>query len=258
MTRKKNRIDRPAYIASVSRFPTAKLRRENSSSLSIGSGVRRSQAGTPRTGARRPPAAPGSRRSSSRSAVARSARRRSRRGRARTGPHPRKSMRREAFFVSRGTAARTSAIVAATSGTLSAKIQRHETWSTIRPPTSGPTIAPIPPHAVQAPIAAARSRWRKRGDDDRERARRQQRAGGALQGARRDQHSDRRRYRTRDREDAERGHADREHEPLAVDVRRASRRSGSATRARAGRRSRPTAAPAARRRGRAGSPAARR
>ena len=47
--------------------------------------------------------------------------------------------------------------MARTSGTLRAKIQRHEPWSTIRPPASGPTIAAIPPHAVQDPIAAPRS-----------------------------------------------------------------------------------------------------
>ena len=40
---------------------------------------------------------------------------------------------------------------------LSAKIQRHESWSTITPPASGPTNDAIAPHAVQAPIAAARS-----------------------------------------------------------------------------------------------------
>ena len=56
-----------------------------------------------------------------------------------------------------GTAARTSAMVTSTSGTLSAKIQRHETWSTIHPPTSGPTITATPPQAVHDPIAAPRS-----------------------------------------------------------------------------------------------------
>ena len=56
-----------------------------------------------------------------------------------------------------GIAARTSPRVASTSGTLSAKIHRQEAWSTITPPASGPTIAAIPPHAVQAPIAAPRS-----------------------------------------------------------------------------------------------------
>ena len=45
----------------------------------------------------------------------------------------------------------------ATKGRLSAKIQRHDSWSTIRPPASGPINDAIAPHAVQAPIAAARS-----------------------------------------------------------------------------------------------------
>ena len=44
-----------------------------------------------------------------------------------------------------------------TSGTFRAKIQRHETWSTITPPASGPTIDAMPPQAVQEPIAAPRS-----------------------------------------------------------------------------------------------------
>ena len=37
------------------------------------------------------------------------------------------------------------------------KIHRHEAWSTMAPPASGPTIVAIPPHAVQVPIAAPRS-----------------------------------------------------------------------------------------------------
>ena len=45
----------------------------------------------------------------------------------------------------------------ATRGRLSAKIQRQESWSTIRPPANGPTNDAIAPHAVQVPIAAARS-----------------------------------------------------------------------------------------------------
>ena len=79
-----------------------------------------------------------------------------------------------------------------TSGTLSAKIQRHETWSTIQPPASGPTMAAIPPQAVHDPIAGPRSLGRERGDDDRERARRQQRSRRSLQRARGDQRLDRR------------------------------------------------------------------
>ena len=48
-------------------------------------------------------------------------------------------------------------MVARTSGTLRAKIHRHDAWSTITPPARGPTIAAIPPQAVQEPIAAPRS-----------------------------------------------------------------------------------------------------
>ena len=40
---------------------------------------------------------------------------------------------------------------------MSAKIQRQETWSTIQPPASGPTMIAIPPQAVHDPIAAPRS-----------------------------------------------------------------------------------------------------
>ena len=46
--------------------------------------------------------------------------------------------------------------VTATTGTLIAKIQRHEAWSTIHPPSNGPAIVAIPPHAVHDPIAAER------------------------------------------------------------------------------------------------------
>jgi hypothetical protein len=71
-------------------------------------------------------------------------------------PAPTKSTRRSATRVGRGSATRISTSVTRTSGTFSAKIQRHETSSTITPPTSGPTIEAIPPQAVQEPIAAAR------------------------------------------------------------------------------------------------------
>ena len=56
-----------------------------------------------------------------------------------------------------GTAARTISSVAITNGTLMAKIQRHDAWSTSSPPPSGPTTIAIPPHAVHVPIAAPRS-----------------------------------------------------------------------------------------------------
>ncbi len=68
------------------------------------------------------------------------------------------STRRPATLGVRGTAASTSTTVPATSGTLSANTQRHETWSTITPPASGPMTAAIPLHAVQVPIAGPRSR----------------------------------------------------------------------------------------------------
>ena len=56
-----------------------------------------------------------------------------------------------------GTAARTSASVATTNGTLIPKIQRHDALSTSRPPPSGPITIAMPAHAVHDPIAAPRS-----------------------------------------------------------------------------------------------------
>ncbi len=44
-----------------------------------------------------------------------------------------------------------------TSGTLTAKIARHEIVSTSRPPTSGPRATPAAVPAVHEPIAVARS-----------------------------------------------------------------------------------------------------
>ena len=41
--------------------------------------------------------------------------------------------------------------------TLSAKIQRHDAWSTSTPPISGPTTVEMPVQAVHDPIAAPRS-----------------------------------------------------------------------------------------------------
>ena len=42
-------------------------------------------------------------------------------------------------------------------GTLSRKAQRHEKWSTRKPPTTGPTAAVMPLNADQVPIARPRS-----------------------------------------------------------------------------------------------------
>src|SRR3954451_14693973 len=55
------------------------------------------------------------------------------------------------------TAARTSASVASTNGTLIPKIQRQVAWSTSRPPPSGPITIAMPAQAVHVPIAAPRS-----------------------------------------------------------------------------------------------------
>ena len=46
------------------------------------------------------------------------------------------------------------------SGTLIAKIHRHEVLSTIQPPTTGPIAAATPDRPAQVPIAGARSSCR--------------------------------------------------------------------------------------------------
>jgi len=70
---------------------------------------------------------------------------------------PRTSTRRPDTVGVGGTAARTSRTVATTRGTFSANTHRHDAWSTITPPASGPITAAIPLHAVQLPIAGPRS-----------------------------------------------------------------------------------------------------
>ena len=133
-----------------------------------------------------------------------------------------------------GTATATSTSVTSTNGTLIAKIQRHEAASTSQPPTSGPITVAIPDHAVHEPIAAPRSSGRERGDDHRQRARRQQRAEHALQRAAGDQHLDGRRQRA-ERARRRRSRRRRSRTPAARRRgRRASRRRGSASRASAG------------------------
>ena len=127
----------------------------------------------------------------SRSEAARSARTRPHRAPART--RSRRGSRRVALSaLAGGTAARISTEVRATSGTLRAKIQRQETWSTIQPPASGPTIAAIPPQAVHDPIAAPRSLGANAADDDRERARCHEGSRRSLECACGDQRLDRR------------------------------------------------------------------
>ncbi len=142
---------------------------------------------------------------------------------------------------------------AATSGTLSAKTKRQSSWSTITPPASGPTMPATEPQASHDADRRAALLLAERRDDDRERARRQERRGGSLQRPRADQEVDRRARapsRSRRRRRARRRRRTR---AARRRCRRASRRSGSASRAPAGRRSRPTAVPRGRRRGRARS-----
>ena len=86
-----------------------------------------------------------------------------------------------------GIAIRISTSVAITNGTLIRKIERHDPTETSQPPTSGPIRNEIPVQAVQVPIAAPRSSPVKVDGDRRERGRREQRAGDALQPARDDQ-----------------------------------------------------------------------
>jgi hypothetical protein len=56
-----------------------------------------------------------------------------------------------------GTAVRRIPSVTSTNGTLMAKIQRHDAWSTSKPPPNGPSTVAMPAHAVHVPIAAPRS-----------------------------------------------------------------------------------------------------
>ena len=108
-------------------------------------------------------------------------------------------------------------MVTTTSGTLIAKIQRQEAWSTSWPPISGPSTLPIPPQAVQAPTAAALVRREGR-HDHRQRGGREQRAGHTLERAGAHQHLDRRRERAQQRGGPEACHPEREHTALAEDV----------------------------------------
>ena len=68
-----------------------------------------------------------------------------------------------------------------TSGTFIAKITRHDSASTSRPPSGGPTaIAALVP-AVHEPIAAGALVGAEDRRDDRQRARDEQRTGRALE-----------------------------------------------------------------------------
>ena len=121
-----------------------------------------------------------------------------------------------------------------TSGTLIRNTALQSESASSSPPTSGPRIPAIAPHAVQVPIAAAPLLLGKRVDDHRQRARHQQRPRAALQRPRR--HQARRSWararrpprppRSRPRRSRTRAARRR--------CRRASRRAGSASRASTG------------------------
>ena len=173
----------PAYMASVSRLPTAKLRLENRSSFSIGSAARAlvgQEQGEGDDARRR--AGWRSRGCSSRSGAARSARTRCRRGRAHQSPAPMTvdaptGDRRRRGARRRGPAA----IVAITTGTFSAKIQRHE--SCVDDPASRERPDDRRDPAPGGPRSDRRTTLLRaeRRDDDRERRRRQQRRRRALE-----------------------------------------------------------------------------
>ena len=105
-----------------------------------------------------------------------------------------------------------------TSGTLSAKIQRHEAVSTSWPPRIGPNTTPIPPQAVQAPTGLAALRLREGGHDHGQSGRREERSGHPLKRAAGHQDLDRGRHRAHDRSEPEGHDPEREHAPLAEDV----------------------------------------
>ena len=112
----------------------------------------------------------------------------------------------------------TSTTVAITTGTLTAKIQRHEAASNQltadQRPDHGRDRGPRRPRADRG---AALVRW-EREHDHGQRGRDDQRAEHSLQDARRDEHADRRRQRARERHDTEADQAEREDAALAVDV----------------------------------------
>ena len=117
-----------------------------------------------------------------------------------------------------GTTRRIRRMVTSTSGTLIAKIQRQEAWSTSWPPISGPSTLPIPPQAVQAPTARPRSSGGKVDTITASAAGREQRAGHTLERAGAHQHLDRRRERAQHRGGPEACYSEREHTALAEDV----------------------------------------
>ena len=151
-------IDKPPYIDSVSRLPTAKFRRRNNPSGSIGSPVRASrQTNTPRNTT--PPIRPPATSPDAHPAVG--WRISAKTGPARPTAHStapgQSTARRVSGRTIGGIAIRTINSVAITNGMLTRKIHRHDAASISDPPTNGPITAAIPDHAVHDPIAPPRS-----------------------------------------------------------------------------------------------------
>ena len=246
----------PAYIANVSAFATAKLRRRNRSSGSIGCGVRSSwtmnapnSATPPSSGRRRRGLAPAVQRLLDQpEREARQAQRAQHRADD-VEPHA------AARAALRHGARRRATSVAITSGTLIAKIQRQDAESTSCPPISGPATIPMPPHAVQRPTARPRSSGGNVARSPRARPASAARRTTPCSARAPTSNLDRRRQRAQHRRDAEAGDAEREDALLAEQVPERARHEDQRARASAGRRWRSTAARRARRRGPRGSPA---
>ncbi len=149
---------RPPYIVNVWTFPTAKFRRLNRPSGSIGAGVRRSW--SMNTASSASPPSPGTQTCGLPQPTT------GWRISASTGPARPKNVSTAPIQSTRacvvpgargGTAIDTSTSVAITNGTFTAKINRHDTVSTSHPPASGPITVAIPDQAVHEPIAPPRS-----------------------------------------------------------------------------------------------------
>ena len=117
-----------------------------------------------------------------------------------------------------GTTRATSSSVTSTSGTFSAKIQRHEAVSTSWPPISGPMTTPMAPQAVHEPTALPRSSRGNTITITASAAGDTQRPADALERPGQHQDLDRGRDRAQERGHAEADQPGREHPPLAQDV----------------------------------------
>jgi hypothetical protein len=103
-------------------------------------------------------------------------------------------------------------------GTLTQKIQCHDTPWVMAPPTTGPTATARPPMPPHAPSASGRFSGEMAAGQDRQRERHRDRAAEALQGAGGDQHPARRRERRGRGTEREDRDADGEHAAAAEAV----------------------------------------